>query len=229
MVPTMRSGVCATAARSGGRATRSTSVKRSSASQSVSLRTTTAACEPTTARSSLASSLMAATVCANPSAKPVDLWTTRRRVAHSVHRHNNSSRPEQNEKCVTHVPGQNCYPCPRLLRVRGKRLSIAWFPLTRLASRRQRSARKSTSPRWGEVNLWHTSSPLRLPRLLHFLCPEMDATHDQADTNPHEWLRAGHHRLQPRAQAHGRSAAGPIRRRRRRQVCLEHHGLRLSG
>src|SRR5262249_1515589 len=92
--------------------------KRSSASQSVSLRTTTAACEPTTARSSLASSLMAATVCANPSAKPVDLWTTRRRVAHRVHRHNNSSRPEQTEKCVTHVPGQNCYPCPRLLRAK---------------------------------------------------------------------------------------------------------------
>src|SRR3954451_11799445 len=63
------------------------------------------------------SSFMAATVCANPSVMPVDLWPTRRRVAHRVHRLNNSSssRAEQNEKCVTHVAGQNCYPCPRLL------------------------------------------------------------------------------------------------------------------
>src|SRR5215217_8970763 len=59
---------------------------------------------------------MAAIAYANRSARPVDLWTTRRRVAHRVHRRSSSSRPEQNEKCVTHVAGQKCYPCPRLLR-----------------------------------------------------------------------------------------------------------------
>src|SRR5271169_5580679 len=66
-----------------------------------------------------ASSPTATTVCANQNPTPVDLWTTLR-VAHRVHRRtSNSSRAEQNQKCVTHVPGQNCYLCRRLLRVRG--------------------------------------------------------------------------------------------------------------
>src|SRR5271169_3924783 len=66
-----------------------------------------------------ASSPTATTVCANQNPTPVDLWTTLR-VANRVHRRNsNSSRAEQNQKCVTHVPGQNCYLCRRLLRVRG--------------------------------------------------------------------------------------------------------------
>jgi hypothetical protein len=43
------------------------------------------------------------------------LWTTLG-VAHRVHTLNNN-RPEQNENCVTHVPGQICYLCPRLLTI----------------------------------------------------------------------------------------------------------------
>jgi hypothetical protein len=59
----------------------------------------------------------ATTVCENQTATPVDLSTTLR-VAHRVHSrnsNNSSNRPEQNQKCVTHVPGQNCYLCRRLL------------------------------------------------------------------------------------------------------------------
>ena len=51
-----------------------------------------------------------------PKRKPVDLWTTRRGVAHKAHRPSNN-RPERNENCVTHVVGQNCYPCRRLLKL----------------------------------------------------------------------------------------------------------------
>ena len=58
--------------------------------------------------------VIAVIVYANLNDPPVDMWTTRRGVAHRDHRHSNS-RPERNEKCVTHVVGQNCYPCPRLL------------------------------------------------------------------------------------------------------------------
>src|SRR5436190_12314982 len=90
---------------------------------------------------------MAPTVCANPSLIPVDLWTTRSRVAHRVHSssNNSSSRAEQNEKCVTHVSGQNCYPCPRLLKrsERGEgflRRKLARGPLTRLARKRSLGA-----------------------------------------------------------------------------------------
>src|SRR6266849_5611491 len=69
-------------------------------------------------RSRLVSLLIAATVCANPSGRPVDVWTTQARCP-QVHRPNNNRRKaEQNEKCVTHVVGQNCYPCPRLLSTR---------------------------------------------------------------------------------------------------------------
>ncbi len=39
------------------------------------------------------------------------------RVTYRVHSHNSSSNTaEQNGKCVTHVSGQKCYPCCRLLR-----------------------------------------------------------------------------------------------------------------
>src|SRR5436853_7442437 len=38
-----------------------------------------------------------------------------RKPKHQAHRPNNNSRPERNGKCVTHVPGQNCHPCSRLL------------------------------------------------------------------------------------------------------------------
>src|SRR6266704_5391779 len=59
---------------------------------------------------------MAAIVCASQSARPVDLWRTLT-GSPQAHRPNNSnSRAEQNEKCVTHVAGQNCHPCSRLLR-----------------------------------------------------------------------------------------------------------------
>src|SRR5580692_7001969 len=75
-----------------------------------------AAGAPTTARSHLASSRIAAIASANPNKVPVDLWTTKS-VAHKAHRHSNSSsnQDEQNEKSVTYVAGQKCYPCPRLL------------------------------------------------------------------------------------------------------------------
>jgi hypothetical protein len=44
-----------------------------------------------------------ATASASHEPRPVDLWTTLR-VAHRVHRDSNRNcRPEQNQKCVTHV------------------------------------------------------------------------------------------------------------------------------
>jgi hypothetical protein len=46
--------------------------------------------------------------------EPVDLWTTQTRCP-QPHTRNNSTRAEQSEKCVTHVAGQKCYPCPRSL------------------------------------------------------------------------------------------------------------------
>jgi transposase len=84
--PTTKSGTCATTARSGGTAKPSTSTKPWSASPSVSSKAMTATGTSATARSRSASSLTVATACANPNAAPVDLWTTRRRVAHRVHR-----------------------------------------------------------------------------------------------------------------------------------------------
>src|SRR2546428_6336788 len=69
---------------------------------------------PSMGRSRSALLPMAATACESPNAEPVDMWTTQGRCPHA-HRLN-SSRPEQNEKCVTHVAGQNCHPCPRLLK-----------------------------------------------------------------------------------------------------------------
>jgi putative transposase len=101
---------------SSGEATRSTSVLPSSASRSASQRMRMAGRSPTD-RSCLALSLMTpAIACASRNVAAVDLWTTQARCpqAHSIS--SNNSRPEQNGKCVTHVSGQNCYPCPRLLR-----------------------------------------------------------------------------------------------------------------
>jgi putative transposase len=43
-----------------------------------------------------------------------DLWTTPP-VAHRVHGRNSNNRAERNRKCVTHVAGQICCLCPRLL------------------------------------------------------------------------------------------------------------------
>src|SRR5215831_19588011 len=68
-----------------------------------------------TARSSSASSAIAASACTNPSAPPVDLWITLRGYPqpHRPNRHNN--RHEQIRKTVTQVAGQICYLCCRLL------------------------------------------------------------------------------------------------------------------
>src|SRR5258705_1314879 len=66
-----------------------------------------------TVRSSSVSLHIAVTICESPNVKPVDVRTTQARCP-QAHRRNNN-RPEQNKKCVTHVAGQNCYPCPRLL------------------------------------------------------------------------------------------------------------------
>src|SRR5689334_17264821 len=66
-----------------------------------------------TARSRSARSVTALTAYASPNARAVDLRTTLC-VAHRVHSPNNN-RPERNENCVTHVVGQKCYPCSRLL------------------------------------------------------------------------------------------------------------------
>src|SRR5712671_6903704 len=65
------------------------------------------------ARSYLAPSPIKTIASANPNAPAVDLWTTLR-VAHRVHSLNNN-RPERNGNCVTHVVGQICYLCLRLL------------------------------------------------------------------------------------------------------------------
>src|SRR5262249_17805473 len=76
-----------------------------------------------TVRSCWVSLPMTAIACKspNPNAEPVDVWTTQARCP-QAHRFSNSNRAEQNEKCVTHVAGQNCYPCPRLLRGEGDRI-----------------------------------------------------------------------------------------------------------
>src|SRR5437016_10550878 len=80
-----------------------------------------------TVRSSSVSLPIAVTVCESPNVEPVDAWTTQARCP-QAHRRSNNNRPEQNEKCVTHVAGQSCYPCPRLHRVRGYKLSIGPTP-----------------------------------------------------------------------------------------------------
>ena len=112
---TMRSGGCAPTARSNGGASSSTSIARSPASRSASPRTPTAG-RSASARSFSARSPMAAIACASPNPPAVDLWTTLR-VAHRVHSLSSSNiRPERNRNCVTHVVGQICYLCFRLLR-----------------------------------------------------------------------------------------------------------------
>ena len=51
-----------------------------------------------------------------PKSASCGLWTTLR-VAHRVHSpRSRNTRPEQSENCVTHVVGQICYLCSRLLR-----------------------------------------------------------------------------------------------------------------
>src|SRR5689334_4829914 len=78
------------------------------------------------ARSCSARSAIALTDCVSPKAseRAVDLWTTPS-VAHKVHSPNNN-RPERNENCVTHVVGQKCYLCLRLLRVGVSRARCLW-------------------------------------------------------------------------------------------------------
>src|SRR6185312_16199619 len=66
-------------------------------------------------RSCLARLRIAATGYANPNARAVDLRTTLR-VALRAHSPRNN-RPERNENSVTHVAGQICYLCCRLLRI----------------------------------------------------------------------------------------------------------------
>ncbi len=115
---TMRSGGCAPTARSNGGASSSTSIARSPASRSASPRTPTAG-RSASARSFSARSPMAAIACASPNPPAVDLWTTLR-VAHRVHSLSSSNiRPERNRNCVTHVIGQICYLCFRLLNIPG--------------------------------------------------------------------------------------------------------------
>src|SRR5262245_58802642 len=76
-----------------------------------------------TVRSCWVSLPMTAIACKSPNAEPVDVWTTQARCP-QAHRFSNSNRTEQNEKCVTHVAGQNCYPCPRLLTRRARIESV---------------------------------------------------------------------------------------------------------
>ena len=126
------------------RASSSTSIARSPASRSASPRTPTAG-RSASARSFSARSPMAAIACASPNPPAVDLWTTLR-VAHRVHSLSSSNiRPERNRNCVTHVIGQICYLCFRLLRVRA---ALAARPrASRLASsaRSERSRAKASS------------------------------------------------------------------------------------
>src|SRR5258708_39624737 len=88
------------------------------------------------ARSCLARSPVVAIACESPNEQAVDLWTTLR-VAHRVHSLNNN-RPERNGNCVTHVVGQICYLCLRLLRGGGLQPRRSWLPLTPTLSQRGR-------------------------------------------------------------------------------------------
>src|SRR5215471_18785822 len=72
-----------------------------------------------TAQSRSASSIIAAIACAN-SRRPVDLWITLTSYPQPHRPNNHSNRVERNRKTVTHVVGQICHPCRRLLR-RGER------------------------------------------------------------------------------------------------------------
>ena len=100
------------------RAPSSTSIARSPASRSASQNPPPAG-RSASAPSRSASSPMATTACASPNPPAVDLWTTLR-VAHRVHSpRSRNTRPEQSENRVTHVVGQICYLCSRLLRGEG--------------------------------------------------------------------------------------------------------------
>src|SRR5881227_618287 len=72
------------------------------------------------ARSSSASSIIAAIACADPK-RPVDLWITPMSYPQPHRPNNYSSRYERNRKTVTHVVVQICYLCCRLLNRRQNR------------------------------------------------------------------------------------------------------------
>ena len=111
---TTKYAACATTETSDGVTARSISTKPWWVSRSASVRTLPAG-PSAMARSCSARSPIKMTICENPNAPAVDLWTTLC-VAHRVHSLNNS-RPERNKNCVTHVVGQICYLCLRLLRI----------------------------------------------------------------------------------------------------------------
>src|SRR5436190_22145836 len=67
------------------------------------------------ARSRSGLSITAAIACANPSQPPVDLWITPTGYPLPHRPNNHSNSYEQNRKTVTHVVGQTCHPCRRLL------------------------------------------------------------------------------------------------------------------
>src|SRR5436305_13637662 len=68
------------------------------------------------ARSSSASSIIAAIACADPK-RTVDLWITPMSYPQPHRPNNHNSRYERNRKTVTHVVGQICYLCRGLLRI----------------------------------------------------------------------------------------------------------------
>src|SRR5712691_9886320 len=71
------------------------------------------------ARSSSASSTIAASACKNPSPRPVDLWITLAGYPQPHRPNSHHNRDERNRKTVTHLVGQTCYLCRRLLRGEG--------------------------------------------------------------------------------------------------------------
>src|SRR5258705_13224588 len=126
-------------------------------------------------RSSSVSLPIAVTICESPNVKPVDVRTTQARCP-QAHRRNNN-RPEQNKKCVTHVAGQNCYPCPRLLRggynqhcgcfqfdagKSGSKTPDFWNLRAEAGSRavHRRHPPPCPSPTWGEGTVWRAPSQL---------------------------------------------------------------------
>src|SRR6516225_6162141 len=82
------------------------------------------------------------------------MWTTQGRCP-QAHRFSNRNRAEQNEKCVTHVVGQKCYPYSRLHTAALGRAGEGLPPEAALAERNPSPgslARSDLSPQAGRGN-----------------------------------------------------------------------------
>jgi len=140
--PSSRSGACAPTARFAIAASRPTSTRRSPANRSASSSAKTAAGSSASAPSRSASSTIAAIACDGQSRRPVDLWIILTDYPQPHRPNNRNNRHERFKKTVTHVVGQNCHPCSRLLR--GPDLIPGWR-----AHGSARSAARGQAPRAG--------------------------------------------------------------------------------